>query len=265
MSDLSPQFIDQTDPGDTGPAQIAYRHTPPKTSEQAAASPQPGVMFCGGFHSNMDGGKALDLHARCFHGGIGFTRFDYRGHGLSGGDFADGTIGDWAADARLVLDRVCAGPQIIVGSSMGAWIALLLAKARPERVAGLVLIAPAPDFPRRLMLPALPAEARDALKRDGVWYRPSEFEDDPYPITRRLIVESAAHELLGGPPVAVDGPIHLLHGTEDEVVPLSHAEAILHWIGRKDAVLEVVAGGDHRLSDPDALNRLWRAVWGMIR
>lgn len=254
----------QSDPGDTGFGKVAYRHLPrnARADGDERSGDQPDILFCGGFHSNMDGGKASFLHAECAAVGRGFTRFDYRGHGLSDGRFAEGTIGDWAADSRLVMDRVCQGPQIVVGSSMGAWMALLLARDRPARVAGLVLIAPAPDFPRRLMLPQLPDDARASLKADGVWHRPSEFEDDPYPITRRLIEESAAHEVLDGPAIRVDGPVHILHGTLDDVVPLSHARRVGDWVDAQTVTLDVIEGGDHRLSRMDDLARLWRAVNG---
>lgn len=256
--------LPQSDPGDTGAGRVAYRHLPRNARADGASKSggRPDILFCGGFHSNMDGGKASYLHAQCAAAGRGFTRFDYRGHGLSDGRFADGTIGDWAADARLVMDRVCQGPQIVVGSSMGAWMALLLARDRPLRVAGLILIAPATDFPRRLMLPQLPADARAALETDGVWYRPSEFEDDPYPITKRLIDESAAHELLSGPPIRIDGPVRILHGTQDEVVPLAHAQMVADWVDAETVTLDVIQGGDHRLSEPDDLAHLWRAVDG---
>lgn len=253
--------LDQPEPGSTGRARIAYRDIPRNASSPRAESDEtPGILFCGGFHSNMDGGKAAFLSDRCAAVGLGFVRFDYRGHGLSGGAFADGTIGDWYDDARLVFDTVCDGPQIVVGSSMGGWMALLLARDRPERIKGLVLIAPAPDFPRRLMLPQLDAAARQALDRDGVWHRPSEFEDDPYPITRALIEESAQHEVLGGPRIAVNGPVHILHGTNDEVVPLAHAHRVAEQVTADRVDLEVVEGGGHRLSDPPDLERLWRAL-----
>ncbi len=208
----------------------------------------------------MDGGKAEFLHARCRDLGHAFTRFDYGGHGKSSGRFADGTIGDWYRDALAILDTVCQGPQIVVGSSMGAWMALMLARDRPDRVAGLILIAPAPDFPQRLMLPHLPEAARAALERDGVWYRPSEFEADPYPITRRLIEESRRHEVLSGSSIKVRGAVHILHGTADEVVPLSHAQAVADWVKADSVTLETVEGGDHRLSTPADLDRLWSAL-----
>lgn len=253
--------LDQPEPGSTGRARIAYRDIPRNASDpRPGDGANAGILFCGGFHSNMDGGKAAFLSQRCAEAGRGFVRFDYRGHGLSGGAFADGTIGDWYDDAKLVFDQVCDGPQIVVGSSMGSWMALLLARDRPERIKGLVLIAPAPDFPRRLMLPQLDTTARQALDKDGVWHRPSEFEEDPYPITRALIEESARHEILDGPKIAVSGPVHILHGTADEVVPLDHARRVAECLAASRVTLEVIDGGGHRLSDPPDLDRLWRAV-----
>ncbi len=235
----------------TDGAKIAYRHEPGK---------HPGVLFCGGFHSDMEGSKATHLHARAAAAGIGFTRFDYQGHGSSSGAFAAGTIGLWAADALAVLDRVCEGPQVIVGSSMGGWMALLLARARPERVKGLVLIAPAPDFPRRLMLPEMPADVVETLRREGKWDRPSEFADADYPITLRLIEESADHELLDGPAIPVGGPVHILHGLADETVPFDHARKVVDIVDAPSVTLEAVKGGDHRLSTPEDLARLWARV-----
>lgn len=208
----------------------------------------------------MDGGKAEFLHQKCEQAGMAFTRFDYGGHGLSGGAFADGTIGDWYCDAKLIFDQICTGPQIVVGSSMGAWMALMLARDRVARVAGLVLVAPAPDFPRKLMLPQLPKQAKVDLQKTGVWYRPSEFEDDPYPITAKLIEESINHEVLDAPPVRVDGPVTILHGTKDEVVPLTHAQAVADWVQGDPVTLTTIEGGDHRLSTAPDLDRLWQAV-----
>lgn len=208
----------------------------------------------------MDGGKAEFLHQRMAGIGRSFTRFDYRGHGLSDGRFADGTIGEWLSDAELVLTRLCGARVTLVGSSMGAWIAMILAKRHPARIAGMVLIAPAPDFPRRLMLPELTVEQRAALDRDGVWYRPSEFEDDPYPITKALIDESTAHEVLDGDFIPVAGPVHILHGDADEVVPMGHARQAAALIKAQPLTFECVEGGGHRLSEPHELERLWRAV-----
>lgn len=204
----------------------------------------------------MTGTKASYLDGWAARSERGYTRFDYRGHGASDGQFVDGTIGDWFSDALAVLDQVTEDPQIVVGSSMGGWIALLLARERPERVAGLILIAPAPDFPRKLMWPSLPDNARATIERDGLWARPSEFEDDAYPITKRLIEESAAHEILNGPPIPFLGPVRILHGARDEVVPLSHAERCLEVTMSEDVLMTVTKSGDHRLSTDADLVRL---------
>jgi len=238
-----------------GGGKIAYRHRPGKS---------PGVMFCSGYHSTMEGDKATWLDEACTGLGHAYTRFDYQGHGLSSGEFKDGTIGQWRTDALAVLDQVAKGPQVLVGSSMGAWIALLLAAARPERVCALVLIAPAPDFPTRLMWPSLDADARAALERDGIWSQPSAFEEDPYPITMKFIEESRQHHLLDGPAVVIDGPVRILQGTEDEVVPVSHALACFDAVASLDATLTLIKNGDHRLSTPQDLERLSETVAALL-
>lgn len=261
-------YLEQPEFGFTGPRKIAYRHIPHKTRpylHSGAQKPVPGVLFCGGFHSNMDGGKAEFLHEKCSQAGLSFTRFDYGGHGHSGGAFADGTIGDWYCDAKLIFDQICQGPQIVVGSSMGGWMAMMLARDRAARIGGLVLVAPAPDFPQKLMLPMLPAVAKVDLQENGVWYRPSEFEDTPYPITQHLIEESKAHEVLDGPAITVNGPVTILHGTADEVIPLTHARTVANWIDGKPVTLNVIEGGDHRLSTAPDLYRLWQHVQAAIQ
>lgn len=223
----------------------------------------PEVVFLGGFRSDMGGSKALALDAWAARTGRALVRFDYSGHGASGGHFEDGTIGRWAEEAAAVVDRVCRGPVVLVGSSMGGWIALLLARARAQgsagTVAGLVLIAPAPDFTTRLMEPAMPAEATAALARDGVWMRPSEY-GEPYPITRALLDESRAHLLLDGPPIDVGCPVHILQGVADPDVPWTHATELVARLGGGDVVLTLVKDGDHRLSRPQDLDRLIAAI-----
>lgn len=226
---------------------------------------RPSVLFCGGFHSEMRGNKATALDAFSAREGLGYTRFDYQGHGRSSGRFEDGTIGLWFEDALAVLDQVAEGPQLIVGSSMGAWIALLLARARPERVSALVLIAPATDFTTRLMWPSLPEEARQAIEQDGIWHRPSEFEDDAYPLTRELFEEARAHHLLDSPPIPFDGPVHIIHGDQDEVVPVSHAHLTAEALRSSAVLTSVVKGGDHRLSTPADLRFLENTILGLCR
>ncbi|HET8727894.1 MAG TPA: alpha/beta hydrolase, partial [Alphaproteobacteria bacterium] len=162
---------------------LAYARTPARRADL------PGVVFCGGFRSDMTGTKARRLEAFCAAGGQAYVRFDYRGHGASGGAFADGTIGAWRDDALTVLDHATDGPQVIVGSSMGAWIAVLAALARPGRVAGLVTVAAAPDFTEDLVWARLDPDQRRTLVEDGVLLRPSAYSEDPYPFTRALIEE----------------------------------------------------------------------------
>jgi len=236
-------------------ARIAFRHIP---------GAGPGVLFCCGFHSDMGGNKATRLHDFAVRTGRQYTRFDYQGHGASSGRFRDGTIGTWFSDALAVLDRVTEGPQIVVGSSMGGWMAMLLARTRPEKVAGLLLIAPAPDFPEKLMLPSMPEEAREVLVRDGVWDRPSEYADEDYPITLKLVEESRAHHLLDGGLLPFDGPVRIIHGAADEVVPLQHVLSIPDAIRSRDVVTEVVKGGDHRLSSEADLHRMEDRVAELI-
>lgn len=219
----------------------------------------PEVMFCGGFRSNMAGTKALALEAHCAASGRAFTRFDYRGHGESGGDFVDGTIGDWLDDTLAVLDEATVGPVVLVGSSMGAWVALLAALARPLRVTGLVLIAPAVDFTERLIWERLPEADRETLVRDGIWLRESDYVDEPDRITLRLIEEGRQHLLLGQP-IPFDGPVRILHGMGDETVPWQFAVRTAEMLTCSDVVVTLVKNGDHRLSDEEGLARLMGAV-----
>ncbi len=219
----------------------------------------PGVLFCGGFRSDMRGTKAAALDAHCRASGRAFTRFDYRGHGDSSGAFSDGTIGLWRDDALAVLDQCPAGPMILAGSSMGAWIALLAALARPGRVGGLVLVAPAVDFTETLIWDRLPADTRGLLETDGIWRRPSEYSDEPDEITMRLIEEGRDHLLLGGP-IDFAGPVRILHGKADETVPWQHGVRLAEALGSGDVAIDLVKDGDHRLSGPRDLARLCAAI-----
>lgn len=219
----------------------------------------PEIMFCGGFRSNMAGVKALALEARCIATGRAFTRFDYRGHGESGGAFIDGTIGGWLDDTLAVLDRVARGPVVLVGSSMGAWIALLAARARPDRVKGMVLVAPAVDFTEALIWERLPAKDRAILERDGVWLRESGYVDEPDQITLKLIEDGRNH-LLFGWPIPFGGPVRILHGMADETVPWQFAARTAEALTGEDVIVTLVKNGDHRLSDEINLSRLMGAV-----
>jgi pimeloyl-ACP methyl ester carboxylesterase len=221
----------------------------------------PGVVFLGGFNSDMTGTKAEELATHCAATGRAFLRFDYSGHGTSGGRFIDGSIGRWAEDAALVIAAQTEGPQLLVGSSMGGWIALLLARRWPERVAGLIGIAAAPDFTPRIEA-ALPAEARAAIDRDGVWHRPSAY-GDPYPITRTLLEDGRKHLLLPGP-IPLAAPVRLLHGQRDPDVPWQLSLEIAAAISGDDVAVTLVKDGDHRLSRPQDLALLRRMVEALL-
>lgn len=208
-----------------------------------------GVVFLGGFNSDMTGTKAEFLAGWCEARGAPFLRFDYSGHGASGGRFVDGTIGRWAEDAASVVDALAPGPHVLVGSSMGGWIALLLARHRAPRA--LVGIAPAPDFTEDLMWADFPPEVREAIERDGIWHRPSEY-GAPYPITRALIEDGRRHLLLRGP-LPVDVPLRILQGQRDADVPWRHALRIAEAATGTDVRIHLIKDGDHRLSRPEDL------------
>lgn len=207
----------------------------------------PGVTFLGGFRSDMTGTKAAFLHDWAERQGRAFLRFDYTGHGASSGEFDAGCIGDWAADALAAFDRLTKGPQILVGSSMGGWIALLLARDRPERVAGLVGVAAAPDFTEDSMWEGFDAEQRAALARDGFVDLPSDYSDDPYRITRRLI-EDGRRNLVLRDPLDLACPVRLLHGTADADVAMSVPLRLLAHATAPDLRLTLVKDADHRFS-----------------
>jgi pimeloyl-ACP methyl ester carboxylesterase len=190
--------------------------------------------------------------------GHAFLRFDFYGHGQSSGDFKDGTISRWRDDALFVLDRLGERPQILVGSSMGAWIALLVARHRPEKVAGLLLLAPAVDFTERLIWARMSPKIRRELMEKGEWMRPSAYHDGPYPITRTLI-EDGRKNLVLDAPIAIDCPVHILHGMQDEDVPWQDAVQLIEHL-HGNATLMLVKDGNHRLSRPADLKRIEHAL-----
>lgn len=234
---------------------IAYH----RTAARESGRHWPGVVFLGGFMSDMTGGKAVALEAFAAARGQAFVRFDYRGHGRSSGRFDEGTIGDWTDDARLVLERLTEGPQILVGSSMGGWIMLLTALARPERIAGLVGIAAAPDFTETLMWQEFTPEMRATLERDGVLRQPSDYGEEPYTITRRLIEEGRTH-LVMDKPIPLACPVRLIHGMDDTDVPWKLSLEIMERLESDDVAVTLVKGGGHRLSEPADLARLTATV-----
>ncbi|MFY9951879.1 alpha/beta hydrolase [Bradyrhizobium sp.] len=233
---------------------------------RARAGQAPGLFWLGGFNSDMAGTKALALDAWAAEHGRACVRFDYSGHGESGGSFADGTIGRWLAESVTVFQQFCRGPQVVIGSSMGGWIALLLAReiakhgAGDAPLAGMVLIAPAPDFTEELMWKGFSPETRQEIETKGVWLRPSPYGDGtPYPITRALIEEGRNHLLLGNS-IDVGCPVRILQGARDPDVPWKHALALAHRLPADDVVLTMIQDGDHRLSRPQDIARLIAAV-----
>lgn len=218
-----------------------------------------GIIFLGGFASDMTGTKASFLAARCAEAGCGYLRFDYRGHGQSDGDFRDGTIGSWFEDAREAFDRLTTGPQILIGSSMGGWLGLMLARERPERVKGFVGIAAAPDFTEDLMWLRMTPDQRAELERRGEVLDPTAPPDMQAPITKRLIEEARKHLMLRTK-INIDCPVHLLQGLHDEEVPWQHTLRIIENIAHDNVRATLIKDGDHRLSRPQDLELMWNAV-----
>ncbi|MBA50291.1 MAG: alpha/beta fold hydrolase [Paracoccus sp. (in: a-proteobacteria)] len=232
---------------------IAYRRI---------AGQGPGVVFLGGFKSDMQGTKALHLEAWARQSRRAFLRFDYSGHGESGGRFEDGCIGDWAEDARAMIEALTDGPQVLVGSSMGGWIALLLARSMPQRVAGLVTIAAAPDFTEQGFWAGLDPAQREILMRDGRIETPSDYSDEPYVITRHLI-EDGRKRLVLNQPLPLPFPVRLLQGTADADVPVDWALRLLDHASGPDIRLVLVKDADHRFSTPECLDLVTASIEGL--
>jgi pimeloyl-ACP methyl ester carboxylesterase len=220
----------------------------------------PTVVWVGGFRSDMEGTKALALEAAAKDGGWSFLRYDHFAHGQSSGDWKAATIGRWREDAVAVIDSL-QGPAVLVGSSMGGWVALLAALARPEAVAGLVLINPAQDFTERLMWPGLADHERQAILRDGETVVVEEGLGS-YALTRTMFEEARTWMLLDNP-IEIAAPVHILQGRADQTVPWSHAVALIEQLRGGNVRLDLIEGGDHRLSSPADLARLIAAVEAM--
>lgn len=222
----------------------------------------PTVVWLGGFRSDMTGTKAEHLADWAQSAGRDYLRFDYSGHGASSGDFAEGTIGRWRGEAMAVIDELTEGPLILVGSSMGGWIACLVALARHQRVKGMVLVAPAADFTEQLIEPSLTEEAREALARDGQWMRPSAY-GEPYPITQKLLKDGRMWSILPGP-LDIPVPVRILQGQRDTEVPWMHTmrlgQALAVAQPDQKLNLSIIPDGDHRLSRPSDLEALTEAV-----
>jgi pimeloyl-ACP methyl ester carboxylesterase len=230
---------------DTGDGRLAWRRVD-------GAGPQ--IVWVGGFASDMTGTKAQSLAEWAMRQGRAFLRFDYFGHGASDGQFRDGVISRWRGDALAVIDDLTEGPLILVGSSMGGWISCLAALSRPERVAGMVLIAPAPDFTEKLMKPALHPEATKALAESGEWVEP-----DGAIITAALLEDGARWSILDAE-VDIDCPVHILQGGADDVVPWRHAQSLALALRSQEVVFTLIKDGDHRLSREQDLARLVQTV-----
>jgi pimeloyl-ACP methyl ester carboxylesterase len=245
---------------------LTIESPPPKRTiaVRAREGKSPGLFWLGGFKSDMKGTKAEALDRWAVGEGRACLRFDYSGHGESGGAFMDGTISRWLEESVAVYRRFAKGPQVVIGSSMGGWLALLLARRLADLkgaapIAGMVLIAPAVDFTEALMW----QQFSDAIKREieekGFWLRPSEYGEAPYPITRGLIEDGRNHLLLGGL-IETGCPVHILQGVKDPDVPWRHAVELVARFARDDVVLTLVKDGDHRLSRPEDIERLIAAV-----
>ncbi len=238
---------------------IAVRH-------EAGATP--GIVWLGGYKSDMLGTKAETLSDWATKEGRAYLRHDYSGHGESGGAFADGTISKWLGESLAVFRRFTKGRQVLVGSSMGAWIALRmvqeLRKAGDTSVVGLVLLAPAPDFTNELVEPALTAAQKRDLKKKGFFEEPSDYSAEPYIYTRALIEDGRNNRVMTGP-IDTHCPVHILHGLADADVPASHALKLVSLLPADDVTLSLIPDGDHRLSRPQDLDMLLRAVSDMVQ
>jgi pimeloyl-ACP methyl ester carboxylesterase len=236
----------------------------------------PGLFWLSGYKSDMKGTKAEALALWAEKAGRDCVRFDYSGHGESEGAFTEGTIGRWLADSLAVFDACCRGPQILIGSSMGGWLALLMVRALKQRpppypaplpgegrapasVAGMVLVAPAVDFTEELMWKRFTPAIKRELEEKGLWERPSAYSSEPYLVTRQLIEEGRNHLLLGGM-IETGCPVRILQGVEDPDVPWQHAVELTSRLACDDVVLTLVKDGDHRLSRPEDIERLISAV-----
>jgi pimeloyl-ACP methyl ester carboxylesterase len=254
----TPLFLSSPAFGGLSANQIAYKRTDVDGNVDA-----PGLIWCGGLKSDMEGGKATTLHDWAEKQKRAFIRFDYFGHGASTGRFRDGTITRWAADTRQIIDQVAKGPQILIGSSMGAWTSLLAALARPDRIKALLLIAPAPDFSEKLMWAEFDEKIRTTIMEEGIYLQPSDY-DEPYEISRDLILDGRKNLLMDGM-IDFKGPVRILQGMQDTSVPWTHAQKLVDLLVSENVEMTLVKDGDHSLSEPQDLDRLIRTVKELCR
>jgi len=232
---------------------IAY-----KMSQGLTGYSGPTLIWCGGLKSDMEGGKAVHLHDWAIENGRPYIRFDYFGHGKSSGQFRDGTISHWAQDTIQIIDEIAKGNVILIGSSMGGWTSLLATIARPERVKALLLIAPAPDFTEKLIWANWTAEQREVLTREGILFEPSDY-GEPYEYSRALIEDGRKNQILDAP-IKFNGPVRILQGAKDAVVPWQYSQQIMDVITSQDVDYMLIKDGDHSLSTPSDLDRLVHIV-----
>ena len=230
--------------------QLAYNYTPGRS---------PTVVFLSGYASDMAGSKALYLESVVTALGFGFLRLDYSGHGISDGDFVQGCIGRWAEDAMTVIREATEGPLLLVGSSMGGWIMLIVARQLADRVSGLVGIAAAPDFTEDLMWRSLDADQRDELVSKGELYLDSDYVDDPYPITIKLI-QDGRQQLQLQAPIPIACPVRLIHGLQDSEVPWATSITLAERLESSDVQVALVKRGGHRLSEAGQLTQIAQTI-----
>jgi len=249
---------------------LTVESPPPKRTiavrvrESKSDNKRPGLFWLGGFKSDMKGTKAQALDDWAGEQGRACLRFDYSGHGESGGDFKEGTIGQWLEESLAVYAQFAKGPQVMIGSSMGGWLALLLVQRIRQHkdlapIAGMVLIAPAVDFTEELMWKCFSSAIKIEIEQKGFWLRPSAYGEEPYPITKKLIEDGRHHLLLGGL-IETGCPVHILQGVQDPDVPWRHAEGLVTRFARDDVVMTLIKDGDHRLSRPEDIERLIATV-----
>ncbi|MGI9522113.1 MAG: alpha/beta hydrolase [Hyphomicrobiaceae bacterium] len=254
MSDVSPQYLAVGAGSDS--RKIAYL---------TDVGQSPGVLWLSGFKSDMISMKASALAEWCCSQGLSFTRFDYSGHGRSGGRFEDGTVSRWLEEAVAIMETVTTGRQVVVGSSMGGYIALLMLRqllstgeSAANRIHSLVLIAPAWDMTEALMWDQFPDPVKRTIMDQGYWLRPSQY-GEAYLITRNLIEDGRCH-LLGPTPWNPGRSVHIIHGQQDSDVPFAHGERLRDLLLGEHAVLTAVPDGEHRLSRPQDLQRIFKTI-----
>ncbi|ADE39480.1 alpha/beta fold hydrolase [Candidatus Puniceispirillum marinum] len=226
---------------------------------------KPGIIFLCGHGSDMQGTKSIYMENWARAQGHAFIRFDYRGHGASDGNFLDLAISDWTADALAVIDQLTAGPQILVGSSLGGWIMLNAACSRPERIAGLIGIAAAPDFTKELIWDKLDKDAQSAMKQTGFLSVPNPYADEPVIYPYHLVEDGAGHLHLQGDMIKINAPVRLLHGMQDEEVPWQVASRIMEKLVSDDVLLHLDKTATHRFSEPAQLDLLGQTIANLVR